>query len=255
MRLPAPLSMPSRALAVVAAIALPSRCPGCGGVVGADHRFCATCWGSLRFLAPPWCAGCHVPFAYDRGAEARCAKCLADPPRHAGICAAVAYGDVARRLVLRLKYGSRPAYAITAARAMARWVPDRCDLLVPVPLHRWRLWRRGFNQAALIADAIGRACGVPVERRALERHRATPVLRAMGPRARAEAVRTAFRIAPARRDRLRGRHVALVDDVHTSGATTDACTAVLLRAGAASVTILCWARVLGDADRAADRAD
>ncbi|MGI4733284.1 MAG: ComF family protein [Janthinobacterium lividum] len=247
MRFPAPLLRPIvRSLAVAVGLALPPRCPGCGGVVGLDHRFCATCWQSLRFVAPPWCAGCNIPFTHDRGEGARCADCLARPPRHAGIRAAVAYGPIARRLVLRLKYGSRPAFAITAARAMVRWVPESCDLLVPVPLHRSRLWRRGFNQAALIATAIGRGSGVAADARLLERHRRTPVLRGMGGKERAAAVWAAFRIAPGARERLKGRHVALVDDVYTSGATTDACTAVLLRAGAASVTILCWARVLGE---------
>ncbi len=235
-----------RPVAVAIGLALPPRCAGCGSVVGTDHRFCPACWASLRFLSPPWCAACHVPFTHDRGEGARCAKCLARPPRHAGIRAAVAYGDVARTLVLRLKYGGRPAFAITAARLMARWVPEGCDLLVPVPLNRWRLWRRGFNQAALIAQAIGRGQGVLVDPHLLERHRATPVLRGMGAQERAAAVRAVFRVKPNGRERLKGRHVALVDDVHTSGATTDACTAVLLRAGAASVTILCWARGLGD---------
>eukprot|EP01035_Chromulina_nebulosa_P012369 gene12368-16483_t len=110
----------------------------------------------MRFLAPPWCATCHIPFAYDLGPGACCAACAARPPRHAGIRAAVAYGDVARTVALRLKYGGRTAFAETVARQMARLLPDDADLLVPVPLHRWRLWSRGFNQAALIAASLAR---------------------------------------------------------------------------------------------------
>jgi ComF family protein len=131
---------------------------------------------------------------------------------------------------------------------MARLLPDDADLLVPVPLHRGRLWGRGFNQAALIAAAIGRARGVPVDPFALARRRATPVLRGLGARQRAAAVKGAFAVPDRRRPVLRGKRVALIDDVHTSGATADACTAALLGAGAASVTILCWARVLGGED-------
>lgn len=237
LRLTAPLRL-------IADLALPPRCPGCGAVTSADHRFCATCWGGMRFLAPPWCATCHVPFDYDRGPEARCAPCEQRQPRHAGIRAAVAYGDVARTVALRLKYGGRTAFAETVARQMARLPPEDADLLVPVPLHRWRLWSRGFNQAALIAIALSKIGTVPHDPLVLRRAKATAPLRGMGAKARARAVAGVFAIAPDRRDRLRGRHVVLIDDIHTSGATTDACTRLLRRAGASRVTILCWARVL-----------
>jgi ComF family protein len=236
-------------LRFVADLALPPRCPGCGAVTREDHRFCLECWRALRFLGPPWCATCNLPFAYDRGPEAQCATCHQRPPRHAGIRAAVAYGDVARTVALRLKYGGRTAFAETVARQMARLMPAETSLLVPVPLHRWRIWSRGFNQSALIATALTRTTGVASDPFLLRRVRATPVLRGMGARARARAVAGAFQVAPGAREMLRGKAIALVDDVHTSGATSDGCTAALLRAGAATVTILCWARVL---DAAAD---
>lgn len=234
-------------LRLLADFALPPRCPGCGAVVSDDHRFCAACWGSLRFLGEPWCARCNRPFAYDHGAEAICGDCRADLPVHAGVRAAVEYGDVARTLALRLKYGGRTAFAETAGRQMARLMPAGADLLVPVPLHRWRLWSRGFNQAALIAASLARASGVPHDPLLLRRTRATPPLRGMGAKARARAVAGVFAVGDPQA-RLRDAHVVLVDDIHTSGATTDGCTRVLLRAGAARVTILCWARVLDGND-------
>jgi ComF family protein len=226
----------------VADFALPPRCAGCGTPVAEDHRFCAPCWNSLHFLAPPWCAGCNVPFAFDRGYDAFCAACLRDPPRHAGVRAAVAYGPVARDLALRLKYGGRIAFAETMALRMRRLVPAEADLLVPVPLHRWRIWSRGFNQAALIADSLAKLAHVPHDPDVLVRPRRTVLLRGLGGRQRAKAVAGAFTVDVPHR--VRGKAVVLVDDVYTSGATADACTRVLLRAGARSVTILCWARVL-----------
>lgn len=227
-------------------LALPPRCPGCGTPVAADHRFCAACWGGLRFLGPPWCAGCNRPFEYDRGEGALCGSCLQTPPRHAGVRAAVAYGPVARQLALRLKYGGRIAFAQTMARQMVRLMPPDADRIVPVPLHRWRIWSRGFNQAALIAEAVSRASGVAWDRDVLLRKRRTVVLRGIGGRQRAKAVAGAFGVAADGRERLKGRAVVLVDDIHTSGATAEACTRTLLGAGARSVTILCWARVLSE---------
>ena len=228
-------------------LALPPRCPGCGEIVRADHRFCAACWGRLRFLGPPWCAGCNLPFDFDRGPDARCGPCLAAAPVHDGVRAAVSYGDVARTVALKLKYGGRMAYAETMARAMARLIPDDADLLVPVPLHRWRLWSRGFNQALLIAEALSAASGVPLARALLRRPKATPLLRGLDPRARRKAVAGAFALAGGATERLAGRHVVLVDDVYTTGATTDACVRILKRGGADRVTPLVWARVIDHA--------
>lgn len=213
-------------------------------MVEADHRFCSTCWCGLRFLGDPACARCGMPFVL--AGEEICDACLRRPPVHDGVRAAVAYGPVARDVALKLKYGGRLALAETMARLMRRHVPEGITLIVPVPLHRRRLWTRGYNQAVLIADALGRLAGVPVERQALVRIRATPPLRAMGHAARARTVRGAF--ACDRAAAIRGQAVLLIDDVHTSGSTTDACAQVLLTAGAASVQVLCWARVVGTDD-------
>ena len=229
-------------------LALPPRCPGCAAVVAADHRFCATCWDGLTFLGSPWCAGCALPFEHDRGPEALCGACLADPPPYRGARAAVAYGAVARTLALRLKYAGRAAFAETAARLMLRLMPRDAELLLPVPLHRWRLWGRGYNQAGLIARGLGRLSGCDVRHDLLLRTKATPVLRGLGGRGRAKAVTGAFALGPEARPMLKGRHVVLVDDVFTSGATATACTRLLLRGGAARVTVLCWARVIESVD-------
>ena len=121
-------------------------------------------------------------------------------------------------------------------------------VLAPVPLHRWRIWKRGYNQAALIASVLARRSGMPAMLDLLERRKATPYLKGMGPRERALAVRGAFRVPERRRAGLQGRSVVLVDDVFTSGATANACARTLKKAGAKEVSLLCWARVVRGGD-------
>ena len=245
--MPAPAAAVARqALRQMLDFALPPRCPGCGAITGEPHRFCLDCWRSLTFLGEPCCACCGLPFDYGGAGEALCGSCLADPPPFDRLRAAVAYGEVSRQVALKLKYSGRPGLAETLAHFMLRHAPvgDCGALLVPVPLHRWRIWSRGYNQAALIASALSRRTGLPADPRLLRRIRATPPLKGLGRRERSLAVRGAFRVAPEGRGAIAGRRVVLVDDVYTSGATAFACARTLRRAGAASVEILCWARVV-----------
>ncbi|MGE0180401.1 MAG: ComF family protein [Sphingomonas sp.] len=229
--------------------ALPPRCPACGVIVEAPHRFCLPCWSDLDFLGEPCCAICALPFEYGEAAERQCAGCLAHPPRFDRLRAAVAYGDIPRQVALKLKYGGRPGVAGTMARFMARHLDREDDpLLVPVPLHRWRIWRRGYNQSALIATALAKPASLAVNLDLIRRVRATPPLKAMTPKARRDALRGAFRIDPKRKGEAAGRRIILVDDVYTSGATANGCARALKRAGAARVEVLCWARVVRGED-------
>lgn len=233
----------------VIAFALPPRCPGCGTVVTADHSFCLACWRALDFLGGPACGACAEPLELAFDEQARCGACLADPPPFDRAIAAVAYGETARALALKLKHGGRPGIATTMAGVMARSLPvDLDDMLVaPVPLHRRRLWARGYNQAALIARALVARSGGMLALDLLARRKATPMLRGMGPAARTRTVAHAFAIGPRWKDGVRGARVLLVDDVYTTGATVRACARVLRRAGAAEIVVASWARVVRSA--------
>ena len=233
----------SRIAKPVLDFALPSRCPSCGMVVDGDDRFCLDCWSELDHL-DRGCHQCGDPLVTLGDDAAICGACLAGPPPFDTMRAAVRYGDIARTIALRLKYGGRIGLARLIAGSMQRHMDGLENaLIVPVPLHRGRLWRRGFNQSALIARALAGDKRDRLRLDALERTRATPYLRAMGAKERANTVRGAFAANPKRRDDLRGQHIVLVDDVSTSGATARACAKVLKRAGAAEVHVRCWARV------------
>ena len=222
--------------------ALPPRCSGCGIVIDEVGAFCSGCWSQMEWLGNDGCSQCGLPLT---GTEAeKCARCLADPPKLDRMRAAVAYDDLSRSLVLRLKYGRKVAIANTMARFMAplRGVWEDNVLLIPVPLHRSRLWNRGFNQSALLAERLSKRWGYPTRMELLRRAKRTRPLKGLNHRQRRRAVAGAFSVMdPAA---VLGKTVVLVDDVLTSGSTAEACAGVLRRAGAGRVELICWARVV-----------
>jgi ComF family protein len=227
-------------------LALPPLCPACREPVG-DGGLCAPCWGKLTQIARPYCERLGIPFAYDPGPGVLSMQAIADPPAYHRARAAVRYDEVARALVHALKYGDR----IDLAPIMGRWMAragrellEGADALVPVPLHWRRLWTRRFNQSALLSQAISHERGVPVNDTALKRIRPTAQQVGLTQSERAQNVQGAFRVTSDRKAEVAGRRLVLVDDVLTSGATTDACARALLRAGAQSVDLLVFARVV-----------
>lgn len=228
-------------------ILLPHRCLACGVLVDAPGVLCPACWAEVAFIGPPCCEACGLPFEYDEGDGMLCGECTARPPPFRRARAAVLYGPASRRLILDFKHGDRteaaPAFAGWMVRAAADLIAT-AEVIVPVPLHWTRLFARRFNQAALLAYAIGRQSGLPVAPDVLVRRRRTPSQGHLGRSARRRNVAGAFIVPPGRAARVVDRRVLLVDDVMTTGATLAACTRALLRAGAQSVDVATLARVV-----------
>jgi ComF family protein len=228
----------------------PPRCPLCGGALAAQDGLCSACWQELVIPGEPACAKCQRPFNSNAERDgAVCAPCLAAPPKHDGIAAGTLYNDASRRLVLAYKHGNRIALSRLLSRLMNARLPvlEGDWLFVPVPLHRNRLWQRGFNQSALLSGELARKRGQALLVDGLLRTKSTPILGGLGRKARAKTLSGAIRFNPARRSILKGANIVLVDDVLTSGATSDACVSALKRAGAMQVRICCFARVLEEA--------
>jgi len=240
-------------LAPLVDLVYPPRCPLCGVETGRQGGLCVACWSELEIPGEPSCAACSRPLpGIAQGPGAICAVCLKDPPKHAGIHAATLYNEPSRKLVLALKHGGKIGLAPQLALIIASRIPDHPPgeapaVLIPVPLHRWRLWRRGYNQAALLASELAKLAKGTLCVDGLIRTRPTPALGGLGRKERRRVLQGAIAVNPKRTHRLRGQDVILVDDVLTSGATSEVCVRALLRAGARSVRIACFARVLDEA--------
>src|ERR1700744_157139 len=227
-------------------IALPTLCVACREPVSGEG-VCATCWSKLSFIAPPFCPRLGIPFVYDPRPELLSMEAIANPPAYQCARAAVRYDDVARTLVHALKYQDRTDLAPAMGRWMARAGRElltEADALVPVPLHWRRGWSRRYNQSGALARIIERHSGIKVAAEALRRIRPTKQQIGLSRPQRASNVQGAFKVAPDRQHLISGRRVVLIDDVLTSGATVDACARALLRAKAAAVDVLVFARVV-----------
>jgi ComF family protein len=231
-------------------VLLPPHCLTCDAQVERQGSFCATCFSGLNLISAPFCARCGVPFAHEGEAERNtdgallCTPCLTRAPGFAVARAALRYDEGAKRLILPFKHADRTEMAVPLARLMARAGAEMlaaADILAPVPAHWRRLIARRYDQAALLAQRLGRLSGRRVVPDLLRRTRATVPLGDKGAAERAALVADGFSVA--RPARVAGKRVLLVDDVMTSGATAEACARALLAAGAARVEVLAAARV------------
>jgi ComF family protein len=233
----------------VADFILPPVCLKCHKPLGGHDALCARCWRGIAFIRAPLCDRLGIPLPYDTGVTTVSAAALANPPAYDRARAAAHFDGVVRDLVHSLKYADRH----DGRRLLGRWLstagaeflPD-ADLIIPVPLHRWRLFTRRFNQAALLAQELSRLRGVPWDATALVRVKRTPQQVGLTRDQRQYNMAAAFKVPEAGRARIEDRKIVLVDDVITTGATANACARVLKAAGAARVDVLAVAIVTGD---------
>lgn len=233
------LSAVRTALHDLTLVLYPPTCPSCGAETGAPHGVCPACWREITFLTSPACTACGRPMPPGGTGDEHCDDCLRHPHAWDHGAAAMAYGGTGRRLVLSLKHGDRldlvPMLAAWMIRR-GRVLIDRADLVVPIPLHWTRRLRRRANQAAELARRIAAETGRTHAPLVLRRTRRTMSQDGKNREARTANIAGALEVAEP--DRVAGRHILLIDDVLTTGATLDAAARVLKSAGAQSVDIL-----------------
>lgn len=233
-------------------IVFPPRCGSCSALTESHGRLCASCWGKITFLHSPWCAACGYPFAYEMADEAAlCAACLEHKPHFAGHRAWLKYDEHSKKLLHDLKFHDKPLllplFGQWLAHAAQEWSEAEKDLLIiPVPLHFWRLLKRRYNQAALLAQALSRHTGHPLLADALQRVKIRPPQAGLSRAQRLKNLRGVFAVNHKRKTDIEGRVILLVDDVMTTGATLNACARILKRAGAAKVYAVTVARTVLD---------
>lgn len=231
-------------------IVVPPVCLSCHARVDAQHALCGVCWWRVAFIRAPLCdrLGLPLPFGGAGDGPLISAAAAADPPAWSRARAVAVYeaGGVMAGLIYGMKYADRH----DARGLFGRWLVEAgrelladADLIVPVPLARWRLVRRQFNQAALMAREVSRRSGVPWAAGVLLKQRSTQPQVELSGTARRDNLRGAFAVPARHQPAVAGRRIVLIDDVVTTGATAEACTKALLAAGAARVDVLALARV------------
>lgn len=243
----------SRAAQHVLELVYPASCIACRRATAQTHVLCAQCWSRMPFIERPYCERLGTPFEQDLGPGIISPDAFANPPVYFRARAVARFEDgPVRELVHRLKYGDRLELALPLGRWMARAGAEllaEANLLVPVPLHRKRLFSRRFNQAAALAQEISKLSGVAWDPLVLLRVKPTAPQVGLTRSQRADNVQGAFAVSQLGREAVRGKRIVLVDDVMTSGATANAAARILLRAGAVRVDIVVFARVVTDGMR------
>lgn len=225
----------------------PPNCLHCDAPVARADALCPSCWRQLRPITAPLCPVLGLPFEVPLGPEARSAEAIANPPPFDRARSAYVYTDIARSIVSRLKYGDKPQLAGFCAQAMLTAAPDVFSndcVLVPVPLHRGRQWRRRYNQSTEICRALSALTGLETVPLLVERKRPTRQQVGLSAEQRARNVAGAFKVRAEIAENFAGCRVVIVDDVITTGATIYALARCLRRAGFEHIDVISFARVV-----------
>lgn len=232
---------------VILDVLFPPKCIICGKIISQDGCLCFTCWGKIDFITFPYCSCCGVPFSYEIEEDLICGKCILKKPKYDKAVAVFVYNKYSNDIIHKFKYNDCSYAAKTLSNWMVRegkkLISDT-DLIIPVPLHKLRLMTRFYNQAALLAKFISKNTKIKCDFKSLKRVKNTKQQFGLTLKQRAKNVRNAFFIPEQFKENIKGKNILLVDDVMTTGATINACSYVLKKAGAKKVYVLTLGRTV-----------
>ncbi len=226
---------------------LPPQCSRCSCRTADSHKLCGDCWEKIRFLDNPQCQLCGWPFEFETKDHFLCADCSRQPPLFTKGRSALQYDDITRHMIIKFKHGDGVYLSKTFATLMKKASGDvfeEADILMPIPLHRWRLFRRGYNQSALLVKNLAKLSKIPAAYHVLCRHKSTKSQEGLSRKERLMNMRNVFCVPEKKKRLVQNKVIVLIDDVWTTGATlTEACR-TLLSCGAREVRVLTLARVI-----------
>ena len=226
-------------------VILPPRCLLCGKAIHSDSSLCSDCFSDINFISKPYCQHCGLPLAYNPSDTLYCANCLSKKSPFRLCRSAVKYDNFSKRLILDFKFSDH----LENKKLLSYWLfiagedifKQGVDLIIPVPLYCTRLFKRKYNQSAVLADGLSKLCGICADYSSLKKiKKTTPQIQCSG-KQRVQNVKNAFQVVTP--EHIKGKRIVLIDDVYTTGSTLKECAKVLKKAGAKSVDALTVARV------------
>ena len=207
---------------------------------------CAACWQQLNFIAAPYCKRCGYPYEYEMGEGAECAACIAQLPHYHGHRSVLYFDELTKKLIYDLKYYDKPLlvglFGQWLEQISSAWLEHENLLIIPTPIHRFRLWKRKYNQASLLANALAARTGHEVLHNGLLRTHHRPPQASLSRQKRLTNLKGSLAINTKHKDAIKGRPILLIDDVMTTGATVNACAKLLKQAGSGKVYCVTIAR-------------
>ena len=228
-------------------IVYPPHCISCGVDIDKNGNVCAKCWGDISFITDPQCNVCGFPFDFEMQEGSICAGCTKNMPHFSKARAVFLYDDSSYRMITSFKYNDRVENRLAYARWMVRagaGMLHEADLIIPVPLHFFKLIMRQYNQAALLAHELAKIVDKQVLANAITRKKYTKTQAVFSHKGRFKNIKGAFQINPKYQNLIANKKILLVDDVITTGATANECAKILLKSGAGRVELLTLAKTL-----------